>query len=116
MAARGYHELDHASSRMHWDADFNNEIFQNQPDGINNVYISIPASTYLHTPRWFNNFKYSVEQYRGLDYTEDLFNHGTFSVQLEEGNELNIIISTENPEKRDGADLIKQEYKEEMNY
>jgi predicted glycogen debranching enzyme len=111
MAARGYHELGHASPRMHWDADFNNNIFHNQPDGVNNVYISVPGSTYQHTPRWFNNFKYSVEQYRGLDYTEDLFNHGIFSVQLEEGDELNIIISTENPEDRDANDLIKQELK-----
>ena len=111
MAARSYHELDHASPGMHWDADFNNGIFHNQPDGVNNVYISVPGSTYQHTPRWFNNFKYSVEQYRGLDYTEDLFNHGVFSVQLKESDELNIIVSTDNPEKRDGADLIKQEFK-----
>src|SRR4030095_12979133 len=111
MAARGYHELGHASPRMHWDAEFNNGIFYNQPDGVNNVYVSIPGSTYLHTRRWFNSFKYSVEQYRGLDYTEDLFNHGVFSVQLKDGDKLNIIISTENPEGRNGAELIKQEYK-----
>jgi len=111
MAARGYHELGHASPRMHWDTEFNNGISYNQPDGVNNVYVSIPGSTYLHTPRWFNSFKYSVEQYRGLDYTEDLFNHGVFSVQLKDGDELNIIISTENPEGRNGAELIKQEYK-----
>ena len=111
MAARGYHELGHASPRMHWDVDFNNGIFHNQPDGINNVYISVPGSTYQHTPRWFNNFKYNVEQYRGLDYTEDLFNHGTLSVQLEIDDELSIIISTANPEGRDGRDLMKREFK-----
>jgi predicted glycogen debranching enzyme len=111
MAARGYHELGHASPRMHWDVDFNNGIFHNQPDGVNHVYISVPGSTYQHTTRWFYNFKYNVEQYRGLDYTEDLFNHGTFAVQLEEGDELNIIISTEIPEGRNGSDLIKQELK-----
>jgi len=109
MAARGYHELGHISPRMHWDVDFNNGIFHNQPDGVNNVYISAPGSTYQQTPRWFNNFKYSVEQYRGLDYTEDLFNHGTFTVQLEDGDELNIIISTKNPEGRNANELIRQE-------
>lgn len=109
MAARGYHELGHASPQMHWDADFNNGIFHNQPDGINHVYISVPCSSYEHKPRWFNNFKYSVEQYRGLDYTEDLFNHGTFSVQLKADDELNIIISTENPEGRNANDLFKKE-------
>jgi predicted glycogen debranching enzyme len=88
MAARGYHELGHASPRMHWDVDFNNSIFHNRPEGVNNIYISVPGSTYRHQPRWFYNFKYNVEQYRGLDYVEDLFNHGIFSVQLKEGDEL----------------------------
>ncbi|HJS54901.1 MAG TPA: amylo-alpha-1,6-glucosidase [Chitinophagaceae bacterium] len=111
MAARRYHELSRASPRMHWDADFNNGVFHNQPDGANNVYISVPGSAYQQTPGWFNNFKYGVEQYRGLDYTEDLFNHGTFSVLLEKGEELNIIISTENPEGRDANELIEQEMK-----
>lgn len=111
MAARGYHELGHASPRMHWDVDFNNGVFHNQPDGVNHVYIAVPGSSYEHTPRWFNNFKYSVEQYRGLDYTEDLFNHGIFSVQLKKGDELNIIISTENPEGRNAKDLFKNELK-----
>lgn len=111
MAARGYHELGHTSPRMHWDADFTNGIFHNQPDGVNNVYISVPGSTYQHSPRWFNSFKYSVELYRGLDYTEDLFNHGTFSVQLKSGDELNIIVSTENPEGKDANDLFSQELK-----
>jgi predicted glycogen debranching enzyme len=111
MAARGYHELGHTSPRMHWDVDFNNGIFHNQPDGVNNVYISVPGSTYQQTPRWFNNFKYNVEQYRGLDYTEDLFNHGIFSVQLNEGDELHSIISTENSEGRNAKDLFKKELK-----
>lgn len=109
MAERGYHELGHASPRMHWDADFKNGIFHNQPDGVSNVYISVPGANYQHTPRWFYSFKYSVEQYRGLDYTEDLFNHGIFYVQLKKGDELSIIISTENPEGRNADDLFRKE-------
>ncbi len=111
MAARGYHELGHASGQMHWDAEFKEGIFYNKPDGSNDIYISVPGSTYQHNPRWFYNFKYDIEQYRGLDYTEDLFNHGTFSVQLEEGNELNIIVSAQDPERRNAKELIRQELK-----
>src|SRR5258706_4999568 len=80
MAARGYHSLAHEGPQMHWHVDFENSIFHNQPDGNTDVYISIPGSSYQHTPRWFNNFEYYVEQNRGLDFSEDLFNHGTFSV------------------------------------
>ncbi len=109
MAARGYHSIVHAGPQMHWDVDFNKGIFHNLPDGNVNVFISVPGSSYEHTPRWFNNFKYSVEQYRGLDYSEDLFNHGMLTVELKEGDSLGIIISTENPEGRDAKTLMFKE-------
>jgi predicted glycogen debranching enzyme len=111
MAARGYHELCHASPGMHWEADSKNGIFHCQPDGVNHIYISVPGSNYQHGPVWFYNFKYNVEQYRGLDYTEDLFNHGIFFAQLNEADELIVIISTGNPGGRDGNKLIIQENK-----
>lgn len=111
MAGRGYHSVGHAGEQIHWDVDFNNNILHNRPDGNVNVYISVPGSSYVHTPRWFNNFKYGVEQYRGLDYTEDLFNHGVFSVELKEGDSLGIIISTENPAGRDAHELLQKEEK-----
>jgi predicted glycogen debranching enzyme len=109
MAARGYHSLNHEGPQMHWDADFNNGVFHNQPDGKNNVFINVPRSTYQHTPRWFNNFQYSIEQYRGLDYTEDLFNHGTFSVELKQGDSLGIIVSTEDAAERNAHELLSKE-------
>ncbi len=109
MAGRFYHTLQHEGPKMHWDADFNNGIFHNRPDGNLNVYINVPGATYEHTPRWFKNFKYSVEEYRGLDYTEDLFNHGIISVQLKKGDALGIIISTENPAERDAQALLAKE-------
>ncbi len=109
MAARGYHSLTHEGPQMHWDADFNNGIFHNQPDGKTNVFISVPGSSYQHSPKWFNNFQYSIEQYRGLDFTEDLFNHGIFSVELKQGDLSGIIVSTENPEGRDAYKLFSKE-------
>jgi predicted glycogen debranching enzyme len=111
MAGRFYHSLQHAGPQMHWDANFENGIFHNQPDGNLNIYINVPGSSYQHAPQWFNNFKYPVEEYRGLDYTEDLFNHGVISVQLKKGDSLGIIISTENPAGRDAHELLHNEEK-----
>jgi len=115
MAARGYHSLTHAGPQMHWDADFDNGIFHNQPDGNVNVFISVPGSSYRHTPGWYNNFKYSIEEYRGLDFTEDLFNHGKFSVNIKKGDSLEIIISTENPAGRNALQLLQAEEKRRKN-
>ena len=109
MAARGYHSLNHEGPQMHWDADFTDGIFHNMPDGQNHVFISIPGAAYEHTPRWFNNFEYPVEQYRGLDFQEDLFNHGTFSVELKQGDSIGIIISTEDVSGRNAHELLSKE-------
>jgi len=109
MAGRFYHSLQHASEQMHWDADFDNGTFHNKPDGMQDVYINIPGSVYRHEPRWFNNFNCAVEKYRGQDFTEDLFNHGTFTVQLKKGDSLGIIISTENTNGRDAHALLAKE-------
>lgn len=111
MAARGYHSLQQAGPQMHWDAEFSNDIFHNKPDGLNNVYINVPGARYTHSPRWFNQFQYSIEQYRGLDYSEDLFNHGVFALSLKEGDKAGIIISTDNPEGMNAGFLLQEERK-----
>ena len=109
VAGRFYHSLQHAGSKMHWDVDFENGIFHNKPDGELDIYISIPGSSYQHTPRWFNNFNYAVEKYRGQDFTEDLFNHGIFTVELRKGDSLGMILSDRNPAGRDAHDLLAKE-------
>ncbi|MEQ1677278.1 MAG: amylo-alpha-1,6-glucosidase, partial [Chitinophagaceae bacterium] len=109
MAARGYHSLQQEGPQLHWDADFANGIFHNKPDGKTNVFIAIPGSSYQHIPRWFNNLQYSVDQYRGQEFSEDLFNHGIFSVPLKKGDSLGIIISTEDPAGRNAHDLLQTE-------
>src|SRR5439155_11854372 len=52
---------------------------------------------------------YAVEEYRGLDFEEDLFNHGTISVELKEGDSLGIIISTENSSEKNAHELFEKE-------
>ncbi|MFC0771967.1 amylo-alpha-1,6-glucosidase [Terrimonas alba] len=109
VAARGYHSLQQAGPQMHWDADFNNGLLHVMPDGKTNLYLQLSGSVYQHSPRWFNHFQYSVEQYRGLDYTEDLFNHGILSVSLQQGDSVSIIVSTENPTDRNADEMMEKE-------
>lgn len=109
MAARGYHSLAKEGPQMHWNTTFENFIFHNKPDGKTGIFIQVPGSTYNNDPRWFRNFQYSVEQFRGLDFAEDLFSHGIFSVNLKQGDTLAIIISTENPAGRNARELFEKE-------
>lgn len=109
MAARGYHQLQQEGPGLHWDVDFSNGVFHNRPDGENNVYISIPESQYHHHPQWYRRFEYPVEQYRGLDFQEDLLNHGTFFRDIQSGDRIGIIVSTQPVNGRDSFALAEQE-------
>jgi predicted glycogen debranching enzyme len=109
IAARGYHSLNHAGPHTSRDAEFGAGTFHSIPDGKTDLFIHIPGSFYHHTPRWFYNFQYSVERYRGLDDKEDLLNPGVFIVSLQEGDTIDIIVSTENPETKNAAELLGRE-------
>jgi len=110
LAVRGYHGMMHANNAAHWNVSFENNIFKTKVyDGTPEIFIKVPHAKYEHHPNWFYNFNYSIEKYRGLDFTEDLFNHGKFLVGLKEGDKLGIILSTENPAEKDADELLKKE-------
>ena len=112
LSVRGYHNMMHANNAINRYASFHNNIFKTKAyEGTPNIFIKVPGSDYHTDPRWFYHFNYSIEQYRGLDFIEDLFNHGTLSVELKEGDKLGIIISTQNPEERDALELFQKENK-----
>jgi len=110
IAARGYHQLEHAYNNIFWDIDFNNGLFHNRPyNGAPDIFISIPGSAYKPVNKWYYKFNYLQEKYRGLDFEEDLFNHGLFSVGLKDGDALHIILSTENPTGKNPDTLFEKE-------
>jgi len=111
LSVRGYHNMMHANDVINKDGLFDNDVFKIQAyEGTPHIFIKAPDSSYRTNPQWFYNFNYSVEQYRGLDFTEDLFSHGTFNIELKEGDILGIIVSTENPEERDALTLFQEEH------
>ena len=110
IAARGYHELQHSNNNIFWKIDFKNGLFHNQPfDGAPDIYISVPGSSFQEVNKWYYKFNYLQEKYRGLDYEEDLFNHGIFQVGLKDGDALDIIISTEDPTGKNPDTLFEIE-------
>jgi len=110
IAARGYHQLQHSYNNIFWEVDFNKGLFRNQPfDGAPDIYISVPGSTWHSVNKWYYKFNYLQEKYRGLDFEEDLFNHGIFSLILKDGDALDIMISTENPAGKNANTLFEAE-------
>jgi predicted glycogen debranching enzyme len=110
IAARGYHQLKKASDNIFWNMEFENGLFHNQPyKEAPDIFISVPDSTFQPRYQWYHHFNYALEKYRGLDYTEDLFNHGIFSVDLKDGDALHIMISTLNPAGKNPNTLFENE-------
>lgn len=110
LSVRGYHSMMHANDAINRNASFDNHIFKVKAyEGTPELFIKIPGTSYQPNPGWYFNFNYSVEEYRGLDFVEDLFTHGVFNVALKQGDTLGIIISTDNPGERDAFQLMAAE-------
>lgn len=112
FSVRGYHSLMHANDAANHEHSFLNHTLQTKIyNDTPAIYIHVPGSNYHHHPNWFFHFNYAVEQYRGLDFDEDLFNPGHFSVELKEGDQLGIILSTEDISEQSAFELLNKEEK-----
>ena len=110
LSVRGYHGMMHANDAVNTEASFSNDIFKTKLySGTPDIFIQVPAGKYCSGPSWFYNFNYSVEQYRGLDFIEDLFSPGKLTVELAEGDSIGIILSTDNPAGKDAHALFEKE-------
>jgi predicted glycogen debranching enzyme len=110
LSVRGYHSLVRQNNAAHWDAEFLSGVFKTRLyDGSPEIFIKVPGAQYHYNPCWYLHFNYSMEKYRGLDFVEDLFSHGIFSMLLQEGDEWGIIVSTEDPEQKDALELLQTE-------
>ena len=112
VSGRDYHALVTANPAIREQADFRDGLFRMRPyDGVPELFLSLPGAHYREQPLWYYQFEYPVEQERGLDFREDLFTPGFFSLSLEAGSCFGVIVSTDNPEGRDPWELSAREEK-----
>ena len=110
IAARDYHSLAHANESIQREADFSNGLFKVRAyDSVPDLFIKVPGASFEPDPDWYRNVEYRVEQVRGLDFQEDMFTHGLFRVTLETGDQLGVVVSTEDPRERNAFELLEQE-------
>jgi predicted glycogen debranching enzyme len=79
--------------------------------GTPEFFISVPKSVFTEQQTWYQRFEYSEELNRGMEFSEDLFTHGKFSIQLRKGSRVGVIVSLSNPSGRDAFKLLKEERK-----
>lgn len=111
-ACRDYHSLQHAFDGIRRDGSFQDGIFRYRPVEFQpEVYIAVPGSSFHPEFNWYYRFEYAIEEYRGLDFQEDLFTPGVFECRLAAGSIVSVILSTDPPGGKSGRVLLEQETK-----
>ena len=114
-ACRDFHALSRANDFIGQPYIFDDGVFRTlNYHRCPELFISVPKSRFIESKGWYYNFEYAVEQYRGMDYKEDLYSHGKFCLELKKGDKLAILISTEDPSGRDALQILEQEKQRRM--
>ncbi|MBL0744504.1 amylo-alpha-1,6-glucosidase [Chryseolinea lacunae] len=111
-SCRDFHSLSHANDYIGRQYLFEDGIFRTlNYQGCPEIFIAVPGATFTEQQGWYYNFEYAVEQQRGLDFQEDLYTLGKFSVTLKYGDVLGVIVSTDDPEGKNALKLLANERK-----
>ena len=96
IAFRDYHGTTHENGGLNPNVENENALTTVKP------YSDLPAVHFAHDTAqidingfWYHNFQYAVEQERGLDFAEDLFNPCAFTFDLNATAKISMIASTE---------------------
>ncbi|HKZ39221.1 MAG TPA: glycogen debranching enzyme N-terminal domain-containing protein, partial [Chryseolinea sp.] len=81
-ASKDLHSLAHANDYISKQYIFDDGIFRTlNYHGCPELFIMVPQSQFTERRGWYFNFQYSQEQQRGMDFVEDLYTHGSFTVE-----------------------------------
>jgi predicted glycogen debranching enzyme len=96
IAFRDYHSTTHANKALNASVESGLELAAVAPyPGLPTLYLAHNAMELQKTGDWYRNFEYDIERERGLDFTEDLFNHFLLRFDLLSNGQASIIASTE---------------------
>ena len=95
VAARDYHSTTHENAALNGAFESAEGLVSCTPyQGVPTIYFAHNAAAVEAQGDWYRNFLYQVEQERGLDCTEDLFNPLVLRFELDKVR-ADIIVSTE---------------------
>ena len=108
IAFRDYHSLMRANDSINSTLDIRPGIVACTPyQGCPTLYLAHSEGNVEQAGNWYRNFQYAIEQERGLDFQEDLFNPLTLTFDLKSG--ATVIASTETHNASEAARLRESE-------
>lgn len=110
IAGRDYHQLMIQNDQISPDAEFGEGTLRVQPyTATPPIHIHLAGAQFHHHPDWYYQFEYHEEQLRGLECQEDLFSYGSLRIEVNPGDAVGLILSTEMPRDRNPFDLYEAE-------
>ena len=96
LAFRDYHSVTRKNSRFNSNLQLHSSGFSIHPyDDLPRLHLHVPEAQFTEKPDWYKNLEYLREMDRGLEWHEDLFCPGSFSLHLKAGVESFLVASTE---------------------
>jgi predicted glycogen debranching enzyme len=108
LALRPYHTLVREHGSMVQSVELRQGEVRVRPvPGLPRVVFGHQA-TFIGSPDWWRRFEYLTEQARGLDFQEDLWTPGTFSIELQSGRDAYITVGLDTLPQGAPSDLLKR--------
>jgi predicted glycogen debranching enzyme len=96
IAFRDYHSLTHENGSINGRLEIEEGRVMCSPyQGCPNLYFAHISAEVRQAGSWYRNFEYSMEEARGLDYREDLYNPMVLTFDLRRDARVAVIASTE---------------------
>lgn len=110
LAFRDHHHLRHEDAAFDGDYRADKGLISIQPYAeMPALYLAHDADTIEHQGYWYRDLEYAIEQERGFDFREDLYQPFSLTFDLSDG--ATIIASTEPRKADDTTQLEKNEIK-----
>ena len=95
IAFRDYHSTTHENGALNRHVVIEDGQITLKPySDLPSLHLAHDAADIDTNGSWYRNFQYALEQERGLDFTEDLFNPCTLTFDMNSRPRVNIIAST----------------------
>ena len=105
-----YHHLSHENSEFNGDFLASNNVVSIKPyDEMPELFFNHNASAVERSGHWYSDFEYAIEQERGFDFQEDLFQ--PFILRFDLAEPATVIVSTEQTKASDAEKIENAEIK-----
>jgi predicted glycogen debranching enzyme len=109
LTGRDYHATHHENGSL------STEALVGEGTVVWQLYPDLPpvrafhSGQYRHTPEWYRQVEFPIEQQRGLDYAEDWWSPGEFTFDILTGSAQTLALTSERADSLDVSALITRE-------